>query len=194
MSRLPLPHRSRCRSPSLARGCRLAPLGPAHRGPRLRIRGTTQDSFKIPGSDTQRTNDMLADRFPAMSGTSARVVAHNETGALDPSEFTEVSNALRAMPSVSDVAAPALSPDRRPQCSRCSTTYRSPSSRAPRRSTRCEVAPRSPWPTGLPGRVRRPGAGERPGGQRPRGDGRDRGCPASCCCCLRGAGRARRCP
>jgi putative drug exporter of the RND superfamily len=74
--------------------------------------GAMQDSFKIPGSDTQRTNGLLVDRFPAMSGTSARVVAHTVTGAFDPSEFAEVGDALRAMPSVSDVPPPALSGDR----------------------------------------------------------------------------------
>jgi RND superfamily putative drug exporter len=74
--------------------------------------GTMQDSFKIPGSDTQRTNDLLADRFPAMSGTSARVVAHTDTGAFQHADFEEAAEALRAMPSVSDVGTPALSPDR----------------------------------------------------------------------------------
>jgi putative drug exporter of the RND superfamily len=75
--------------------------------------GTMQDSFKIPGSDTQRTNDMLADRFPAMSGTTARVVAHDERGALDLAELKPVRTALEAMPSVSGVAPTALSPDGR---------------------------------------------------------------------------------
>ena len=73
--------------------------------------GTMQDSFKIPGSDTQRTNDMLADRFPAMSGTTARVVAHDEGGALDLAELEPVRTALEEMPSVSRVAPTALSPD-----------------------------------------------------------------------------------
>ena len=75
--------------------------------------GTMQDSFKIPGSDTQRTNDLLADRFPAMSGTSARVVVHTDTGVFQPGDFEEITADLRAMPSVSGVAAPAISPDRR---------------------------------------------------------------------------------
>jgi RND superfamily putative drug exporter len=74
--------------------------------------GTMQDSFKIPGSDTQRTNDLLVDRFPAMSGTSARVVAHTEAGTFDPSELADVGDSLRAMPYVSDVPPPALSGDR----------------------------------------------------------------------------------
>ena len=73
--------------------------------------GTMQDSFKIPGSDTQRTNDMLADRFPAMSGTTARVVAHNDAGAIDLADLDPVRDALGAMPSVSGVTPPALSPD-----------------------------------------------------------------------------------
>ena len=73
--------------------------------------GTMQDSFRIPGSDTQRTNDVLADRFPAMSGTSARVVAHSDAGPIDLEDLNGVRDALRAMPSVSDVAPTALSPD-----------------------------------------------------------------------------------
>jgi len=75
--------------------------------------GTMKDSFKIPGSDTQRTNDLLVDQFPAMSGTSARVVAHSDAGAFDPADFTEVAHSLRAMPSVSAVSPPVLSPDRK---------------------------------------------------------------------------------
>lgn len=70
-----------------------------------------QDSFKIPGSDTQRTSDMLADRFPAMSGTTARVVAHNDAGPIDLADLDPVRDALAAMPSVSGVTPPALSPD-----------------------------------------------------------------------------------
>jgi putative drug exporter of the RND superfamily len=73
--------------------------------------GAMQDSFNIPGSDTQRTNDMLADRFPAMSGTTARVVTHNDAGAIDLADLDAVRDALVAMPSVSGVTPTALSPD-----------------------------------------------------------------------------------
>jgi putative drug exporter of the RND superfamily len=73
--------------------------------------GSMQDSFLIPGSDTQATNDMLADRFPAMSGTTARVVAHDDTGAIDLAALDRVRDALGAMPSVSGVAPTELSPD-----------------------------------------------------------------------------------
>jgi putative drug exporter of the RND superfamily len=73
--------------------------------------GAMQDSFKIPGSDTQRTNDMLAERFPAMSGTTARVVAHDDAGPIDLADLDPVRDALVAMPSVSGVTPPALSPD-----------------------------------------------------------------------------------
>lgn len=73
--------------------------------------GAMQDSFKIPGSDSQRTNDTLGARFPAMSGTTARVVAHNDAGAIDLAELDPVRDALEAMPSVSGVAPTALSPD-----------------------------------------------------------------------------------
>jgi putative drug exporter of the RND superfamily len=75
--------------------------------------GTMKDSFTIPGTDTQRTNALLVDRFPAMSGTSARVVAHTDAGAFEPADFTGVTHALRAMSSVSAVSPPELSPDRR---------------------------------------------------------------------------------
>ena len=73
--------------------------------------GTMQDSFKIPGSDTQRTNDMLADRFPAMSGTTARVVVHDDAGPIDLARLEPVRDALEGMPSVSGVAPTTLSPD-----------------------------------------------------------------------------------
>jgi RND superfamily putative drug exporter len=75
--------------------------------------GTMQDSFKIPGSDTQRTNEVLVDHFPAMSGTSARVVAHTETGSFRSSHFAAVREALRDLTSVSDVPPAAVSQDRR---------------------------------------------------------------------------------
>jgi RND superfamily putative drug exporter len=75
--------------------------------------GTMQDSFKIPGSDTQRTNEVLVDHFPAMSGTSARVVAHTETGSFRSSDFAAVREALRDLTSVSDVPPAAVSQDRR---------------------------------------------------------------------------------
>ncbi len=73
-----------------------------------------QDSFKIPGSDTERTNEVLVDHFPAKSGTSARVVAHTETGLVPwLSDFAAVREALRDLTSVSDVPPAAVSQDRR---------------------------------------------------------------------------------
>src|SRR3712207_3623877 len=73
--------------------------------------GTMQDSFKIPGSDTQRTNDLLSERFPAMSGTAARVVVHSEHGGLDPRGLREARETLGDLPSVSGVSPPAMSSD-----------------------------------------------------------------------------------
>jgi RND superfamily putative drug exporter len=73
--------------------------------------GAMQDSFKIPGSDTQRTNDLLSERFPAMSGTAARVVVHSEHGSLDGQRLREARQALAGLPSVSGVSPPAISPD-----------------------------------------------------------------------------------
>src|SRR3712207_117465 len=73
--------------------------------------GAMQDSFKIPGSDTQRTNDLLSERFPAMSGTAARVVVHSEHGELDPLQLRDAREALGGLPSVSGVSPPMMSPD-----------------------------------------------------------------------------------
>ena len=70
--------------------------------------GVFQDTFAIPGSETQRTNDLLEERFPAMSGTSARVVVHAEAG-IDPSVLEHTAAELGALDNVSSVSPPVIS-------------------------------------------------------------------------------------
>ena len=43
--------------------------------------GATSDSFEIPGVEAQRARDTLAQRFPAVAGTSARRARTSGTGA-----------------------------------------------------------------------------------------------------------------
>ena len=70
------------------------------------VGGTLQDTFTIPGSQTQQTTDLLKDRFPAMSGTSARVVAHTEVGSLDAATLERAATRLRELSAVTTVSPP----------------------------------------------------------------------------------------
>jgi len=70
--------------------------------------GTFQDTFAIPGSETQRTNDLLEDRFPSMSGTSARVVVHAED-RIDPAVLERTAAQLAELDHVSSVSPATVS-------------------------------------------------------------------------------------
>ena len=69
--------------------------------------GAFQDTFDIPGSETQRTNDLLEERFPAMSGTSARVVLHDENG-VEPTVVDHTAAELAELDHVSSVSPAAI--------------------------------------------------------------------------------------
>ena len=45
--------------------------------------GTFSDDFNLPDSESQRAYDLLAERYPAASGTSAFVVFHSTGGPLE---------------------------------------------------------------------------------------------------------------
>lgn len=75
--------------------------------------GVLTDDLTIPHSSSQRANDLLAERFPTMSGTNARVVAHADSGSLAEPELAATANRLRRLPDVSVVSAPILSRDSR---------------------------------------------------------------------------------
>jgi RND superfamily putative drug exporter len=45
--------------------------------------GQFDDSFRVPGVESQRAADILKDRFPSQAGQSARIVLHTDDGRLD---------------------------------------------------------------------------------------------------------------
>ena len=45
--------------------------------------GEFNDSFRVPGVESQRALDILSDRFPSRAGQSARIVLHVDNGRLD---------------------------------------------------------------------------------------------------------------
>jgi RND superfamily putative drug exporter len=73
--------------------------------------GPFQDDYTLPGTGSQRATDLLTEHFPAMSGADARVVAHSESGPVDPEAAGLAADRLRGLPHVSDVAAPVMSVD-----------------------------------------------------------------------------------
>ena len=83
--------------------------------------GEFNDTFRVPGVESQRAADVLQERFPARGGQSARIVLHTDVGRLDDAEHAAVVERLREQLSagddvadVSDPSAPgasAVSPD-----------------------------------------------------------------------------------
>ena len=61
--------------------------------------GSTQDVFEIPGVESQRAVDVLTERFPAASGTSAQVVFAVDTGTV-----SSVGNASAIAAALADLA------------------------------------------------------------------------------------------
>src|SRR6478736_128440 len=45
------------------------------------IRGEFADSFSLPGAESQRAYDLLAERFPGASGSTAQIVFQTQGGA-----------------------------------------------------------------------------------------------------------------
>lgn len=72
--------------------------------------GTMQDDYHVDGLESTAGSDLLADRFPELSGTDARVVVHDDR-PLDAAALTELSDRLRVMDGVGTVSPPRLSPD-----------------------------------------------------------------------------------
>ena len=61
--------------------------------------GSTQDVFEIPGVESQRAIDLLTERFPAASGTSAQVVF-----AVDAGTVSSIGNASTIAAALADLA------------------------------------------------------------------------------------------
>jgi RND superfamily putative drug exporter len=83
--------------------------------------GATNDTFRLPGAESQRAADALSDRFPAQSVDAAQVVVHSDDdvrGAARHS-FAQARTALARVPHVVDVTnpydprGPTVSPDGR---------------------------------------------------------------------------------
>ncbi|MGH2596019.1 MAG: MMPL family transporter [Actinomycetota bacterium] len=80
--------------------------------------GKFSDDFKLPDSESQRAYDLLAERYPAASGTSAYIVFHATGGSLEDQAdaVNEALDTIVAQPHVSAVSNPfetpgAVSPD-----------------------------------------------------------------------------------
>ncbi|MFC4906548.1 MMPL family transporter [Actinomadura gamaensis] len=65
--------------------------------------GATHDNYRLSGSGAQRASDLLAERFPALSGADARVVVHNPSGPVDQARIRAAGAELRALPHVAAV-------------------------------------------------------------------------------------------
>ncbi|XVQ13423.1 MMPL family transporter [Spirillospora sp. CA-255316] len=66
--------------------------------------GSLHDDYTLAGTGSQRAADLLAERFPALSGADARVVVHaRDGGAPDPAGLAAARQRLGAMPHVSAV-------------------------------------------------------------------------------------------
>jgi RND superfamily putative drug exporter len=77
--------------------------------------GEFEDSFRVPGVESQQAADVLHDRFPSRGGQTARLVLHADDGRLDDGEraagVDQVRRALASGVDVSAVSDPALTDD-----------------------------------------------------------------------------------
>ncbi len=74
--------------------------------------GALNDDYVIPGTSSQRAYDLLQEKFPAMAGADARVVAHTDQGTLDQDALATAQQSLSTtVDHVSQVAPPVVSQD-----------------------------------------------------------------------------------
>jgi RND superfamily putative drug exporter len=70
-----------------------------------RAGGEFDDSFRVPGVESQHAADVLNDRFPSHGGQSARIVLHTDEGRLDDADHRPVvGGALAQLAGGHDVA------------------------------------------------------------------------------------------
>ncbi len=68
--------------------------------------GEFNDSFRVPGVESQRASDILTDRFPSRGGLAARIVFHVDTGRLDDVEHkAAIGRARQQLATGHDVAS-----------------------------------------------------------------------------------------
>jgi RND superfamily putative drug exporter len=74
--------------------------------------GQLNDQFRIPGVESQKALDLMADRFPEMAGVSAQIVFHTEQGTFDDARnqaaLADSIKALGALPHVADAPSPTV--------------------------------------------------------------------------------------
>jgi RND superfamily putative drug exporter len=68
-----------------------------------------RDVFTIPGTDSQKAVDLLADRFPAQNLPDAQVVFRSTSGAVPAATVQDAATAIGKLPQVKSVAAPRTS-------------------------------------------------------------------------------------
>ncbi|MFJ1702784.1 MMPL family transporter [Kitasatospora sp. NPDC088346] len=72
--------------------------------------GTPRDDYRVPGTRSTAGLDLLSERFPEMSGASARVVVHDRTGKRVPeSVLAEVSSRIGGVRGAGPIAPPLYS-------------------------------------------------------------------------------------
>ena len=68
--------------------------------------GEFNDSFRVPGVESQRASDIFTDRFPSRGGLAARIVFHVDTGRLDDVEHkAAIGRARQQLATGHDVAS-----------------------------------------------------------------------------------------
>ena len=94
--------------------------------------GQFSDDFNLPNSESQRAYDMLAERYPAASGTSAYVVFHAPNGPLED-QADAVNGALEVITGQPHVVAVSNPFETRAPCppTARSVTHRSPTTSRP---------------------------------------------------------------
>jgi len=76
------------------------------------VGGQTHDDYNVPGTRSQAGTDLLAARFPELSGADARVLVHDTSGKrLDPGVLAEVRSRIAKLPGVGVVEEPRPSAD-----------------------------------------------------------------------------------
>ncbi|WP_338889858.1 MMPL family transporter [Rhodococcus sovatensis] len=72
--------------------------------------GQMQDNYHVEGLDSIAGSELLADRFPDLAGTDARVVVHDDV-ALDPGVLTSLQSRLQTLDGVGTVSPARISSD-----------------------------------------------------------------------------------
>src|SRR4029078_5562963 len=67
------------------------------------VGGATNDTFRLPGAESQRAADALSDRFPAQSVDAAQVVLHSDDGVTAATARHSVDRARVALAQVPHV-------------------------------------------------------------------------------------------